>query len=320
MNAAGRYVRPVRAVRNTEQGIETVDVPAPEGPGSRVRVAGAGICGSDLHLVSFGPLPMTLGHEIGGITDDGTPVAIWPLVPCGTCDRCLAGQVQQCRTVTSTIYGVARDGGMADEIVVEPSCLVALPPGLAPADAALVEPLACGLHGIRRAGVEAGQRVAVVGAGPIGLSALAAARAAGADVDVLARHDHQRLAGERLGAGVSPKGEYDTVVEAAGTTSAVATALELLRPGGTLLLLASYWDPVTFPAFFTMKEPVLVGSQTHGAGASSRVIDDAAALLGATPDLVDTLLTHRFGLDDAAEAFRVAADRRAGAIKVVLQP
>jgi threonine dehydrogenase-like Zn-dependent dehydrogenase len=310
----------VRAVRNTERGIETVEVPAPEGPGSRVRVAGAGICGSDLHLVSFGPMPITLGHEIGGVTDDGTPVAIWPLLPCGSCDRCLAGEVQQCRTVTPRIYGIGRDGGMADEIVVDPSCLVPLPPGLSAADAALVEPLACGLHGIRRAAVQGGQRVAVVGAGPIGLSAVAAARAAGADVDLAARHDHQRLAGERLGAGVSPKGEYDTVVDAAGTTSAIATALQLLRPGGTLLLLATYWDAVTFPPLFTMKEPVLVGSQTHGTDASGRVIDDAAALLGTTPELVDILVTHRFPLDDAAEAFRVAADRRAGAIKVVLEP
>jgi len=92
----------VRAVRNTERGIEVVEAPEPEGA-VRVRVRASGICGSDLHMLRWGPSPVTLGHEISGVLDDGTPVAIWPLDPCGTCDRCVAGELQQCRVVLGTI-------------------------------------------------------------------------------------------------------------------------------------------------------------------------------------------------------------------------
>jgi 2-desacetyl-2-hydroxyethyl bacteriochlorophyllide A dehydrogenase len=312
----------MRAVRHTDNGIEIVDVPRPDADGAlvRVNVRAAGICGSDLHMLTWGPMPVTLGHEIAGHLDDGTPVAVWPLAPCGECDRCAVGEVSQCRRAVAKSYGIGRDGGMADEIVVEESCLVRLPEGLDVADAALVEPVACSLHALRRAGLRGVERVAVVGAGAIGLAAAGVARALGCTVDVTARHDAQRQAAARIGAGVEPAGEYDVVVDAAGTDSALATCFDLLRPGGTVALVASYWEPVQFPQFFSMKEPVVVGSNMHGHGDNDRDMDAAASVIAGMPEIAQALVTHRFPLDDAAEAFTVAADRPGGAIKVLLEP
>jgi threonine dehydrogenase-like Zn-dependent dehydrogenase len=312
----------MRAVRNTENGIEVVDV---ERPGTddgrvRVRVRAAGICGSDLHLVTWGPMPVTLGHEVAGHLDDGTPVAIWPLAPCGECDRCAADEVSQCRRAVARSYGIGRDGGMADEMVVEERCLVPLPDGLDVADAALVEPLACSLHALRRGRLRGDERLAVVGGGPIGLGAAAVARWMDCAVDVAARHEAQRQAADRLGAGNDPAGEYDVVVDAAGTDSAIATCFELLRPGGTLVLVASYWEPVQFPQFFSMKEPVVVGSNMHGHDETGRDMDAAARVLAEFPEVAPALVTHGFPLDRAAEAFSVAGDRAGGAIKVLLEP
>jgi threonine dehydrogenase-like Zn-dependent dehydrogenase len=310
----------MRAVRHTDAGIETIDVPAPDSDGTRVHVRSSGICGSDLHMLEWGPMPVTLGHEVAGLLDDGTPVAVWPLAACGTCDRCVAGEASQCRTGPSQVYGIGRDGGMADELVVEPGCVVPLPDGLDAADAALVEPVACGVHALRRAGVRAADRVAVVGAGAIGLGAVAVAQWMDARVDVGARHPAQRDAAARIGAGSEPTGEYDVVVDAAGTEGAVARCVELVRPGGTIALLASYWDPVPFPQFFTMKEPVLVGANMHGRDASGTDMEAAAHVLADLPEVPAAMITHRFPLDRANEAFAVAADRAAGAIKVVLEP
>ena len=312
----------MRAVRHTDNGIEILGVPSPDLDDGQVRVQvrAAGICGSDLHMLGWGPMPVTLGHEIAGRLDDGTPVAIWPLVPCGRCDRCAAGEVTQCRRAVSHSYGIGRDGGMADEIVVEESCVVPLPDGLDIANASLVEPIACSLHALRRAGLDGDERVAVVGAGMIGLAAALVARAAGCPVDVVARHDAQREATARIGAGTDPEGEYDVVVDAAGTDSALKTCFDLLRPGGTVALVASYWEPVTFPQFFSIKEPVVVGSNMHGHDENDRDMDAAARVLARSPEAAAAMITHRFPLDRAADAFTVAADRASGAIKVLLEP
>lgn len=312
----------MRAVKHTDNGIEVVDVRRPDTDDGhvRVRVRSAGICGSDLHMLTWGPMPVTLGHEIAGHLDDGTPVAVWPLVPCGECDRCAAGEVTQCRSAIPHSYGIGRDGGMADEIVVEESCVVPLPAGVDVVDASLVEPIACSLHALRRAGLRGDQRVAVVGAGAIGLGAAAVARATGCAVDVLARHDAQRQAAERIGAGTEPEREYDVVVDAAGTDSALRVCFKLLRPGGTVALVASYWEPVQFPQFFSMKEPVIVGSNMHGHDETGRDMDAAAIVLADSPEVATAMITHRFPLDRAADAFTVAADRASGAIKVLLEP
>jgi threonine dehydrogenase-like Zn-dependent dehydrogenase len=312
----------VRAVRRTADGIAVVAVPEPAGAGRLLDVGAAGICGSDLHLVELGPLAFTLGHEFAGALDDGTPVAVDPGDPCGVCDQCQAGARHRCRTGSKRMLGVAVDGGMAERVVVPEDAVIPLPVGLHPRDACLVEPLGVAVHGLRIAAVTAGTRVAVVGAGAIGLAAVAAARGAGCDgVGLVARHPHQQVAGERLEATIVDDGEYDVVVEAAGTEAALATAASLCRPGGEVLFLSTHWQPVPVPGIAAlMKELTFRWSYTYGTHPGGRDLDDAAALLARNPEIAATLVTHRFPLDEAAAAFRVAADREHGAIKVVLEP
>jgi len=311
----------MRAVRNTERGIEVVDVPEPVGGGTTVAVRAAAICGSDLHMLSYGPSPVTFGHEFAGALDDGTPVAVDPTLGCGTCDQCTSGAVQRCRTGMERVLGIGRDGGLADMAVVTPHSLVPLPDGLRVEDACLVEPLGVAVHGVGQAELTGGERVVVVGAGAIGLASVAAARARTDDVGLVARHDTQRAAGERLGA-TAASGEYDVVIEAAGTESALQQAAELCRPGGTIVFVSTHWEPVAIPGLpALMKELRFRWSYTYGAHDDGRRdLDDAAALLASNPEIAKTLVTHRFPLDAAPEAFRVAADRAHGAIKVVLEP
>jgi len=302
--------------------VEVVDAPAPAGEGVRVRVRAAGICGSDLHMLAGGFLRGVVpGHEVAGVTDDGTPVAVEPLSPCGACAPCVRGDYNLCERGPRIIHGVGCDGGMAEEMRVPARALVRLPAGIALGDACLVEPLAVVLHGLRRAKLRGGERVAVVGGGAIGLCAVAAARAAGAEVLLEARHDAQRAAGERLGAEAKASGAYDLVVDAAGSESSFARAAELARRGGRIALVGSYWTPVAFPGLAVcLKEIDVVPASMYGRAGAQRDIDAAAALLAATPELPRAVISHRFPLEAAAEAFAAAADRRAGALKVVLEP
>jgi threonine dehydrogenase-like Zn-dependent dehydrogenase len=311
----------MRGVRNTEDGVRVLDLPEPEPSGDEVvvRVAAAGICGSDLHLLDWGPMPVTLGHEIAGVLDDGTPVAVEPVLQrCGECQSCRTGDTHLCRTAQTV--GIAVDGGMADAVVVTPDCLVPLPDGLSVHDAGLVEPVGCAVHAVHRAGVEAGQRVAVVGGGTLGIAAVAAAVHAGCEVGIAARHPHQLAAAEAVG-GRPAEGHYDVVIEAAGTASAFDQALGLARVRGTVAVLGTYWGEITVAAMsIGLKELDVVGCLAYGEHEGRREVESAAALLAAVPELAPALITHRFPLDDAAEAFRVAGDRSAGAIKVVLEP
>ncbi len=311
----------MRAVKVEGRAVSVTDVPAPEGPGVEVQVRAAGICGSDLKLLDMGGLLHTPGHEIAGVLADGTAVAIEPATPCGSCAPCLRGDVQLCDLYWFGFYGVGRDGGMAERVMVEPQCLVPLAPGVGVTDASLVEPLAVAVHGMVRAGVRDGMRLAVVGAGTIGLTSVVAAQAAGCRPELVARHPHQQQAGEQLGASIGASGDYDVVVEAAGTNQALAEAVGLCRPGGTVLLLGSYFGTMELPgSMVAMREVSIVPGITYGHSSAGRETDAAAALLARRPEIAGAIITHRFGLEDAPEAFRVAADRSAGAIKVVLQP
>jgi len=312
----------MKAVRCCDRHPVVVDIPPPVGDGVRVKVKSAGICSSDLHMLALGfNVPGTLGHEVAGVLPDGRAVAIEPLSPCGHCDMCVRGDYHVCRRGPAMVHGVGCDGGMAEEILVPERAIVPLPSNIRAEDACLVEPLAVAVHGLRWAGVQPGQRVAVVGAGPIGLCATAMLTHHLRDVALVARHDAQKSAGERLGAKLEPTGEYDVVAECAGTATALRQAAQLCKPGGVVLLLATYWQGVEFPALEVgFKSLRVYGSSLYNVSGLARDVDVAARLLAVRPELPQLLISHRLPLDAAAEGFALAADRAAGAIKVVLEP
>lgn len=323
----------MKAVRNSSGELGVVDVAEPDLDAAAeqlhhpvlVEVKGAGICGTDLHLVGLGPMPQTLGHEIAGVDADGRPVAVEPLDACFECERCLEGRYHLCRWGKG--LGIGLDGGMAELVAAPSRSLVPLAEGVRPQDASLVEPLAVSLHGLQLAGVEPGMQVSIVGGGTIGLTAAAIALDLGAEVGMVVRHPHQQLAAEAVGATVldlTAKGvrnKADVAVEAAGSASSIEQAVALAAPGSTVSLLGAYWDTIPVPGnAFMLKELNLQASYVYDAHAGPREVEQAADLLARRPELAEILITHRFPLEDAVEAFRVAADRQAGAIKVVLEP
>ena len=314
-------------VRFNEGKVEVGEMPAPSGHDVRVRVRACGICGSDLSMLDARfPMAGIPGHEIAGELEDGTPVAIEPLAPCGGCRFCHEGSYQVCERGVEMVYGVGRNGGMAEELRVPARCLVPLPRGLDPRTGFLVEPLAVAVHGLRRARIDGASKVLVVGGGPIGLSAVAAVTAARAEVALVARHAAQVEAGRQLGAEIleadgAAGGDYDVVIDCAGTESATAAACEALRPNGTLLMLASSWDKIVLPGLtIAAKELEMVVSTMYGRSGTVRDAEAAALILGEREEIGDALVSHRFPLSQAPEAFEAARDRKAGAIKVALEP
>jgi threonine dehydrogenase-like Zn-dependent dehydrogenase len=187
-------------------------------------------------------------------------------------------------------------------------------------DACLIEPLAVAIHGLRKAGLDARMHVAVVGGGAVGLCAVASAVDACAEVGLDARYPHQVEAGRRLGA-KDPDGAYDLVVECAGSDSAVKKAVQLCRPNGRLLLLGTFWDGLSLPHYaVAQKDLTIFVTLMYARSGVGRDCDLAAALLARNPEIARCLITHRLPLEEAPKAFEIARDRKAGAIKVVLEP
>ena len=215
------------------------DVPRPE-PGAGdvlVQVEVALTDGTDLktfrrgHPVLAQESPSPFGHEFCGIVD-GTRVVAANSAPCGTCDGCARGE--QCRNL------VFLAGAYAEWIVV-PERIAAVnlhpvPRGLAPEVAAMVEPLACCLRGVERAGIVAGDHVAILGAGPIGLMLSACVADAGGWPVVVGGREERRAFVEEFGGEVGDARGADVVIEASGTEQAWADAVALVRPGGTVVM------------------------------------------------------------------------------------
>ena len=284
-----------------------------------VDVVSSSICGTDFGLVAMGSEGYTLGHEFAG-TVDGVLYAVEPSVYCGDVRRVPSrSHAAVHRRITRT-WGCSATAACPTTLASRRTHSPRLPDGLPLADACLVEPAAVSWHGVRRAQIQPGERVVVVGGGSIGLLAVAAARSMGHEVALEARHPHQHEAGRRLGA-TAATGEYDVVIEAAGSESGLVRCAELARPGGRVVLLGVYHSLVPVPGIPTIvKELSWSAAMAYERHDGVREFDETAAMLAANPDIAATLITHRFPLEDAAEAFRVAEDRASGAIKVVLEP
>lgn len=310
----------MKAVQVNNSIPQLVDIPAPEGEGVRVQVRAASICGSDIHLLNTDFVEgAVLGHEFAGLTPDGTAVAVEPVQGCGECLSCTDGFTAHCDKQASHV-GVMLQGGMAEYVVVPEHTLVPLPSGLDVRNASLVEPLAVGVHGVHRAGLQKNARTLVVGAGAIGLAAVAALHNAGFQPDVIARHEHQKAAAEGLG-GVNRSGEgYDAVFDCAGSADSLRISQERVRPLGAVILLGTLWAPASIDMMLCQKEISLIPSMGYKMGAHpDRSFDAAARMLLEHPGIAETLITHRFPLDGVDEAFAAASNRAAGAIKVAFE-
>ena len=141
------------------------------------------------------------------------------------------------------------------------------------------------------------------------------------DVCLAARHDAQKMAGERLGARLQCDGAFDLAIDCAGTSDSMAQTVQLCKPGARVLMLATYWEGLTLPAIeVSMKELRLVNATTYCRHGMARDVDIAAALMARNPRIAESIITHRLPLEAAAEAFAIARNRAQGAIKVVLRP
>lgn len=317
--------------------VEPREIQAP-GPGQvGVRIRAGGICGSDLHYFQHGGFgairvkhPMVLGHEVAGEIESlgasvsglavGQAVAVNPSLPCGRCRFCLEGAQQHC--LDMRFYGSAMrdphvDGGFLEALVCEATQAVPLPAGLDTTTAAFAEPLAVCLHAARQAGPLLGRRVLVTGCGPIGALAIAAARMGGAreivatDLTDAPKSVALRMGADRfhadadaLAAYAPDKGFFDVAMEASGSPRALLGILPVLRPGGTIVQIGIGGDAPIPMSVLAAKEITWRGTFRFHAEFAMAVEALAARRIDVAP-----LLTERFPIDRAIEAFELAADR-----------
>jgi L-iditol 2-dehydrogenase len=297
------------------------DWPAPEvRPGwTRVRVRYAGVCGSDLpRFAVTGSYhhPMILGHEFAGTVDTpapgsgrfqaGDPVAVLPIIPCGECPGCRAGEPFHCRNYQ--FLGSRNDGGFAEYCLVPEANLFPLPPGLDLRVGALIEPIAVALHVVRRSGFAAGQSALVFGAGAIGLlvalwlRAFNASRIAVVDLRPESLELARRLgfaAASQAARPDSPEG-FDAVFEAAGSAKALLAGIEQVREKGSITVVGRDTADTTLPLSsferFMRKEASLHGCWGYNLSGEADFLYQALAQ-GAFP--VEPLFTHEVGLEEA---------------------
>jgi threonine dehydrogenase-like Zn-dependent dehydrogenase len=216
--------------------------------------------------------------------------------------------------------GMSINGGMAEQILVPEECLISLDKRVSIQDACLVEPLAVALHGFIRTNTKSDHKIAVIGGGTIGMCAIAAAKYIGCEVDLYAKYDHQKEAGSVLGAG-DLDGLYDRVVDCVGTNETLNLAAKSAKPGSWIVLLGIPLEGINLPGLrVIMNEIKVFPSIMYGSTAGVKDFEVAAKLISTIPNIGDTVITHRFPLDEAEEAFNVAQDKSSNCIKVVFDP
>jgi L-iditol 2-dehydrogenase len=281
------------------------EVPRPEpGPGDvLVEIEIALTDGTDLKTYRRGhPLlaresPAPFGHEFCGLVD-GRRVVAANSAPCGACDGCARGE--QCRDL-SFLAGAYADWIVVPQRIAEVN-LHEVPPGVAPEVAAMVEPLACCLRGVERAGIHAGDTVAILGPGPIGLMlAACVADAGGWPVVVGGRPERQELV-ELFGAESGEGAGADVVIEAVGSDAAWTDAVALVRPGGTAVMFGGLPRDARPPvdAYRLHYEELTVRGSFHHTPATVRA---ALGFLASGAYPWDRLVTHRVLLDELPELF-----------------
>jgi L-iditol 2-dehydrogenase len=300
----------VRALRFYGPGdLRLEEVPKPEpGPGEvLVEVEVALTDGTDAktfrrgHPLLLAETPSPFGHEFAGVdVETGRRVVAANSAPCGECAACRRGEETLCEN-RPFLNGAYAEYLLVPARIAERNMLP-VPDGLAPEVAALVEPLACCLHGVECAEIQAGQTVAVLGPGPIGLMLCAAGKDAGAHVAVVGGRLERRELVPAFGGELGDGHGADVVIEAVGTEEAWRDALELVRPGGLVLFVGGRERGSEFPVdtFRLHYEELTLRGAFHHA---PRHVRAALAFLASGAYPWEELITHRVGLEEVPQLF-----------------
>ena len=338
--------------------IRVEDLAAPTGPSDDqvlIEPLWCGICGTDLHEYTAGPIvtathphpltgvtiPQVLGHEFSATVREvgrrvtsvrpGDRVSIMPLIFCGRCDMCRVGANHLCRTMACTGLSAA-SGGLSELAVVEEYQVARLPDEVTDIQGAIVEPAAVALYGVERARMRAGDRVLVMGAGPIGALVALAASALGAGQILIAEPNPRRAVfAERLGVGevltvsgtdlldlVRDRTEglgVDVAIECAGKEAALNAAVDAVRPQGTVVQTGLHVAPATtFPERWAAKDITIEGTWCYSVTDWPRVIRLIAR--GRYP--VERIVTSQLPLADVVtKGFDRLIDPQGDQVKVL---
>ncbi|WP_231187611.1 2,3-butanediol dehydrogenase [Haladaptatus sp. DYF46] len=327
----------------------------------RVEIAACGICGSDLgeyvggpitipdepHPVTGERLPITIGHEMGGTVtevgesvdiDVGTHAVVNPIIWCGECRYCDEGEYRLCES--GGFIGLSGGGGgFAENIVVSAEKIVPVPDGIPAHLAALVEPFTVGVHAVQRSGLGAGDSVAVFGSGPIGLTVVQAAVAAGANpVFVSEPKANRRSLAKECGADevIDPTdtnpvetirkhtdGGADVSFEVAGVEPSVNQSLAAVKSGGTTTIVSIFEETIDIdPNDIVMPETTVVGTAAYRGGPLSgrefgtTMKNFATGAFDPTP-----LVTSEIELENIVrDGFERLLDGESEEIKILVRP
>lgn len=331
--------------------MELTDLPEPSIKGNRdvlVKVEKVGVCGSDVYYYTTGGVathpveyPYIVGHECSGTVAAigsevrqvkvGDKVAVDPAIVCHNCDQCEQERENTCRNMRY-LATPPEQGCLCEYIVMPEDCLYRLDNKITLDQAALCEPLSIGVYGVQLAGIPEGSAVAVLGAGPIGLSCALAAKAEGAS-RIYATETISERAEVAKKAGASWVGNpleedivkkiaeqepagLDAVFKCAGDQGTTDDAVEVLKPGGKLVLIdIPKTERVSFIIAKLRRKEITVINPRRQNHCMQRCVD----LLGSGKINADFMITHKFGLEDTQKAFDMVAQYRDGVVKAVIE-
>ena len=331
--------------------MEMMEVPEPvlQNPGDvKVKLVALGICGSDVHYYTRGRIgsqivsyPFAVGHECAGVVTEtghhvtrikeGEMVAVDPSIWCGRCDQCLSGRHHTCRNIRFLGCPGQAEGALSEFIILPETSCFPLPEKLTADHGAISEPLSIGIYSVKKAGDLSGKKIAVLGFGPIGMSVTLAAKAAGAGSLFVTDKIDERLAvarKEKAAFTGNPAKEdivkkikdflplgVDVVFECCGQQEAVDQAVEILKPGGSIIIVGiPETDRWSLSVDDTRRKELSVQFIRRQVNCTATALD---MMNNGTID-ISNMVTHRFPFERTKEAFVLVEGYCEGVMKAMI--
>ena len=332
-----------------EMEIREVPDPVLKNPNDvKIRLLVLGICGSDIHYYTSGKIgsqvvkyPFTVGHECAGEVIEAGPavtrvrkgdiIAVEPAMWCGKCDQCLSGRHHTCRTLKFLGCPGQAEGALSEYIVMPEESCYPLPGTLTPDHGAISEPLAIGVYAVKKAGEIKGTRIGILGFGPIGMSVLLGAKTQGAGEIYVTDKIDGRLAiaskekatwtGNPMKKNIAeiirqrePLG-LDIVFECCGQQETVDQAVDILKPGGRLIVVGiPEFNRWTLSVDDTRRREISVQFIRRQVGC----VEDSLEMMNDGKINVGNMVTHRFPFENTKEAFDLVAGYQDGVMKAMI--